>query len=103
MAEKKKESELAKARGETESQQALTAYHEGDFQSTDPVTGEARKPGGLWQDAEELEGNIVGEEMSPEDMKAAQKEEVARSAEAGAPKAARKASGKSAKKGKRSR
>jgi hypothetical protein len=100
--EKKHESELDKRRGLTESQQSLKAYHEGEFQSTDPVTGEARNPGGLWQDAEDLEGNIIGEELTPEQLQEQQDEEIARSAEAGTP-SARKSAGKSARKGRKSR
>lgn len=34
--------ELAKVRGETDSQKSVKAYHEGKFQTHDPVTGEKR-------------------------------------------------------------
>jgi hypothetical protein len=95
MAEKKKESELDKARGTTESQQALRKYHEGEFQTTDPVTGEARNPGGVWQNAEDLEGNIIGEELSPEEVEAAREAEIARSTE-GSPTPARKTAARKA-------
>lgn len=37
-----KNAEYQKAHGLTESQQEIRDYHEGDFQDTDPVTGEAR-------------------------------------------------------------
>lgn len=36
------ESEIAKAKGTTESQEAVKSYHEGKFQTHDPVTGEKR-------------------------------------------------------------
>ena len=36
-------SELDKAQGKTPSQQEIREYQEGDFQTTDPVTGTARK------------------------------------------------------------
>ncbi len=36
------EDEFAKAKGTTESQKAVKAYHEGKFQTHDPVTGEKR-------------------------------------------------------------
>jgi hypothetical protein len=101
MAEKqKKESELDKARGTTEGQQAQRAYHEGEFQTTDPVTGEKRNPGGVWQNQEDLEDNIIGEEMSPEDVEAAREAEIARSTE-GSPAPARKTARKSARKSSR--
>ncbi len=37
--------ELKKLRGETDSQKAIKEYHEGEFQTHDPVTGEAREKG----------------------------------------------------------
>jgi len=37
--------EIKKQRGQTESQQAMRKYHEGEFQKNDPVTGEAREDG----------------------------------------------------------
>ena len=99
--ELKEHSELQKARGETPSQKELRAYQEGDFQTTDPITGEPRgETGGTWQD-EDTQTFPIGEETSPEDLKAQQKEEIARSA--GSESAARPVRKSSAKKGKRGR
>jgi hypothetical protein len=36
------ELEMEKVRGQTDSQQEYREYHEGEFQSTDPITGEKR-------------------------------------------------------------
>ena len=95
--ELKQASELEKARGQTPSQQEVRSYHEGDFQTTDPVTGEKREnTGGTWQEQDEIESNIIGTETSPEDLKAAQKAEVARSSETSAASPARKSSAKKA-------
>jgi hypothetical protein len=41
-AEKQAEEERAKEAGETDPQQELRKYHEGKFQTHDPVTGEKR-------------------------------------------------------------
>ena len=81
--EKKRESELDKARGLTEEQQAAKEYHEGEFQTTDPVTGEPRGRTMNWQD-EDNPNAPIGEELSPEEVKARQKAELERSAETGA-------------------
>jgi hypothetical protein len=92
--ELKQASELEKARGETPSQQEVRSYHEGDFQTTDPVTGEKREnTGGTWQTQEEIEANVIGTEISAADLAATQKAEVARSAGGKSP-AAKKAARK---------
>ena len=79
--ELKQASELEKARGEMPSQQKLRSYHEGDFQTTDPVTGEKRdNTGGTWQEQDEIAENIIGEETSPADRESARVAEIERSA-----------------------
>ena len=79
--ELRKASELEKARGETPSQKELRSYHEGDFQTTDPVTGEKRENlGGTWQEQDEISDNLIGEETSAADLEAAREAEVERSA-----------------------
>lgn len=80
--ETKKETELDKARGTTADQQANRAYHEGEFQTHDPVTGEKRGP--LAHHATpEGQGGAVGDENVVEPPKRATKRTSA-SANAGA-------------------
>ena len=93
--ELRKASEREKALGETESQKAVRSYHEGDFQTTDPVTGEKRENlGGTWQVQEEIASNIIGEETTSADREAARTAEVERSAGPDAGKPARKSAAK---------
>ena len=102
--ELKEASDRQIARGELPSQKELKAYHEGDFQTTDPVTGEPRdNTGGTWQEQDELADNIIGTETSPDDLRKEQEEEVARSAGPdAAPRSARKSGAKkAARKGKK--
>jgi hypothetical protein len=86
-----KESELDKARGKTESQQEIRAYHEGEFQTKDPVTGQKRGELALHARPEFQFGAI---ETEPYESADASDDAPKKSAK----KAAKKSAGKKAKK-----
>lgn len=62
-----KASELDRARGQTADQQKLRDYHEGNFQTHDPVTGQERGPLAAHARPENQFG-AVGEENEPADV-----------------------------------
>jgi hypothetical protein len=80
----KHESELDKARGATEGQEKLRAYHEGKFQSHDPVTGEKR--GKLARHAEaEAQGGPLGDPEPAESAESVRARRAAAKSSAVAP------------------
>ena len=83
-------SERDKARGQTPSQQEIAEYHAGDFQTTDPVTGEERGPLAPHANPENW-GGPVGVENENPFPSAKERQQAAADEEAEAQKAAKAA------------